>query len=562
MTGRSAVERAAEWLAPLGAAGPAGLALGLAVGTLISEDLSCVAAGLLVAHGRLSFALATLACLVGIFAGDLLLVLAGRWLGRPALARPPLAWFVSPATVERSTRWFARRGPAVVMFSRFVPGSRLPLFLAAGILHADFLHIALALLLAGGVWTPMLVGLSAVTGGAVLAHIESFEHWALPVAMAAGLAVLVVARVLVPALTWRGRRLLLSRWRRLTRWEFWPLAVFQTPVVLHWLWLALRYRSLTLFTAANPGIPCGGFVLESKSGILGALGAPGAVPDWRLLDLPTDPAARIAAARRAAAELGGSWPLVGKPDVGERGEGVTVLRDPDALDAWARSAPAAAILQRYAPGEEFGVFYVRRPSEPAGRIFSITAKRFPFVTGDGHRTLEQLILADERAVCQAPLHLERHADALDRVPAAGERVELVEVGNHCRGTTFLDGRDLETPALAARIDELARSFPGFWFGRFDLRAPSVEAFRAGRDLAVLEINGVTSEATHVYAPGASLWAAWRTLAEQWRLAYEIGAENFARGARPARLPELLDLLARRRHHGSARIRAPKETDSR
>jgi len=562
MTAESALARLGASLAPLGAAGPGGLAAGLAVATLVSEDLTCVAAGLLVAHGRLSFAVASLACLAGIFAGDLLLVLAGRWLGRPALARAPLSWFVAPATVERSARWFARRGATVVVFSRFVPGSRLPLFLAAGILHAPFARIALALLLAGGVWTPLLVWLSAATGGAVLTHLEQLEQWALPVALGAGLGVLVVARLLVPTLTWRGRRLLVSRWRRLTRWEFWPLAVFQAPVVLNWLRLALRYRSLTLFTAANPGIPCGGFVLESKSEILAGLRAPDAVPAWRRLDLPDDAAGRIDAARRAAGELGGGWPLVGKPDAGERGEGVTVLRGPAELDAWARTASPQAILQRFAPGEEFGVFYVRRPSEPAGRIFSITSKSFPFVTGDGQSTLEELILADARAVCQAQVHLDRHADQLDRVPAAGERVELVDVGNHCRGTTFHDGRALATPALAARIDELARGLAGFYFGRFDLRAPSLEAFRAGRDLAVLEVNGVTSEATHVYAPGASLWAAWRTLCEQWRLAYEIGAENVARGARPVPLRALIERLAQRHHRRSARILAPNETDSR
>jgi hypothetical protein len=211
--------------------------------------------------------------------------------------------------------------------------------------------------------------------------------------------------------------------------------------------------------------------------------------------------------------------VVGKPDVGERGEGVTILRDAAALDAWAAIAPREALLQRYVGGVEHGVFYYRRPGEPSGRIFSITAKELPEVTGDGARTLEQLILADDRAVCAAPLYLDRNAHRLDAVPAAGERVRLVEIGNHCRGAVFRDGRRLETPALAARIDAIARSLPGFYFGRFDVRSPSLEAFQAGRDLSVLEINGVTSEATHIYEPGARLVAAYRTLFEQWRLCF-------------------------------------------
>lgn len=556
----AALGRAAAALAPAGAS-PAALAVALAAATLVSEDLTCVAAGLLVASGRLSFAVATVACLVGIFVGDLLLVAAGRWLGRPALSRPPLAWVVSAPAVERAARWFARSGPAVVALSRFVPGSRLPLFVAAGVLRAPIGRIALALAIAGGIWTPLLVGLSAATGGAILGQLEQLERWALPVAGAAALAVLAVLRILIPALTWRGRRLLLSRWRRWTRWEFWPLWLLQAPILLYVLLLGLRHRALGLFSAANPGMPAGGFVLESKSAILGAIGEPGVVPAFEHLDLSGAVPERLERVAAAHRRLGGDFPVVGKPDVGERGEGVRILRDVEALATWARDeAPADAILQRYAPGEEFGVFWLRHPSAPRGRIFSITAKHFTAVEGDGRRTLEELILADDRAVCQAPLYLERFAGSLDRVPAAGERVPLVEIGNHCRGTLFLDGRSLVTPELEARIDALAATVPGFCFGRFDLRAPTIEDFRAGRHLAVLELNGVTAEATHIYQPGASLGAAWRTLAEQWRLAFEIGAENVRRGERACTARELGALLAERsrRRRGAASARFARE----
>lgn len=561
MTHSAALGRFAAVLTPVGGS-PAALAATLAVATLVSEDLTCVAAGLLVASGRLSFPIATVACLIGIFVGDLLLVAAGRWLGRPALRRAPLAWMVSESAVERAASWFARGGPAVVAVSRFVPGSRLPLYVAAGVLHAPIGRVALVLAIAGGIWTPLLVGLSAATGGAILGQLEALERWALPVAAAAAFAVLFVLRVAIPALTWRGRRLLLSRWRRLSRWEFWPLWLFQAPILLHALALGLRHRALGLFSAANPGMPAGGFVLESKSAILGAIGEPGLVPAFEHLDLSGSTDARLDLVRAAHERLGGEFPVVGKPDVGERGEGVRILRDAAALDSWARDeAPADAILQRYAPGEEFGVFWVHHPAEPQGRIFSITTKSFTAVVGDGRSTLEELILGDDRAVCQAPLYLERFAGGLERVPAAGERVPLVEVGNHCRGTLFLDGRHLATPELEARIGEIAAAIPGFWFGRFDLRAPSVERFRAGRDLAVLELNGVTAEATHIYQPGASLFAAWRTLAEQWRLAFAIGAENVRRGARAASARELAALLAERSRRRRAAAVARRHRDT-
>jgi len=539
-----------------GASGPLATGVALALATFVSEDLTCIAAGLLVAHGKTSLAVAVTACFVGIWVGDLLLVVAGRWLGRPALRRRPLRWFVTPEGVERAERWFRGRGVAAVFLSRFVPGSRLALYVAAGVLRAPIGPLSIAMAVAGGIWTPALVGLSAATGGAIRRQLEAFSDRALPVVLLAALVVLLVVKVLVPALTWKGRRLLLGRWRRIRHWEFWPLWVFQTPVLLHWLWLALRHRSWTLFTAANPGIPAGGFVLESKSRILGAIEDPDAVPPFRTLILPDAATERIDAVLSAHREAGFGFPVVGKPDVGERGEGVTILRDEADLRAWAEVAPRESILQAYVGGEEFGVFYVRHPDQAEGRIFSITEKRLPEVVGDGESPLERLILADERAVCVAPLYLERNAARLADVPAAGERVRLVEIGNHCRGAVFLDGRPLETPALARRVDALARSFPGFYFGRFDVRTPSVETFRRGEALSILEVNGVTSEATHVYAPGASLLAAYRTLFEQWRLAYAIGRANAARGARVASLRELVALLFERRRHARAASAPP------
>jgi hypothetical protein len=166
----------------------------------------------------------------------------------------------------------------------------------------------------------------------------------------------------------------------------------------------------------------------------------------------------------------------------------------------------------------------------------------------------------------APYYLLANLARIDEVPAANEQVQLVEIGNHCRGAVFLDGREHLTPELESAIDALARGFEGFFFGRFDLRVPSVEHFRAGVGFKILELNGVTSEATHIYAPGASLFAAYRTLFEQWRLAFEIGAANAALGARPTGLRELARLLRGRRSrfaniHRRLATQAPVETPS-
>jgi hypothetical protein len=260
------------------------------------------------------------------------------------------------------------------------------------------------------------------------------------------------------------------------------------------------------------------------------------------------PPERIAQALAFQQRLSLGWPLVLKPDVGERGSGVAITRTEGEVRTYLEQARADTIVQAYAPGAEFGVFYVRRPDEPTGRIFSITDKRFPTVVGDGTTTLEELILKHDRAVCMAPFYLGIHAAHLTWVPRAGEPVPLIELGTHCRGAAFYDGAAEKTAELEAAIDRLSQGFPGFWFGRYDIRTPAVEDFRAGRNFKVVELNGATAEATHIYDPQNSLWSAYRTLFLQWRILYEIAALNIARGARPATVSELWHLV---RHHAEA-----------
>jgi hypothetical protein len=89
------------------------------------------------------------------------------------------------------------------------------------------------------------------------------------------------------------------------------------------------------------------------------------------------------------------FPVVLKP-VGERGSGVAIGRGPGEPEEYLRTAESDTIIQQYVPGVECGVFYIRYPGAARGRIFSITEKRFPDVTGDGLATTEQLIKRDPK----------------------------------------------------------------------------------------------------------------------------------------------------------------------
>ena len=179
----------------------------------------------------------------------------------------------------------------------------------------------------------------------------------------------------VTQLLYRTSRRMVGRWKRLSRWEFWPPYFFYPPVAAYIAYLGIKFGNWTLFTAANPAIPASGFVGESKHQILEQLkDAVPSLPHSTLLALGS-PTQRLGEAQDFMRCHGLQLPVVVKPDVGQRGSGVSIVRSLGQLQEYLKRAPYPIILQEYIPGEEYGVFYYRNPGDPRGRIFSVTEKR-------------------------------------------------------------------------------------------------------------------------------------------------------------------------------------------
>src|SRR5262249_39814921 len=152
--------------------------------------------------------------------------------------------------------------------------------------------------------------------------------------------------------------------------------LFYLPVVPWIAWLMVRYRSVTVWTAANPGIPHGGVVGESKFEILSQLPSKWTVPSALVPPAEFDERFRLFGEILQSCEW--AFPVILKPDVGQRGDGVKLAHHLEDVRAYLSAQPNAVVVQKYHAGPfEAGVFYVRIPGEPAGQIFSITDKRFP-----------------------------------------------------------------------------------------------------------------------------------------------------------------------------------------
>ena len=511
------------------------IVLGLFFGTFISEDLACVTAALLIQRGEIDAIAALGACTAGIFVGDCALWATGR-LGKPAARR----WLSKNLQWERAERvraWIDRDGATAIFISRFVPGLRLPIYFVAGLAGMPLGRFAAWTCAAVLLWTPFVILLASSTP--------------VVVGPVAALGVLQGIRW-IPSFQWKRT---FARFARFKRWEFWPMWLFYAPVAVWVTLLAIRYRGISVITASNPGISDGGVVGESKFDILVRLPADCTIPSV-VIESEKGATAFQRVQSVVDAMQRGRWtfPLILKPNVGQRGIGVRRVHDLEAVRDYFDREHDAVLAQPYHDGPfEAGVFYYRMPWWPHGRILSITDKHFPAVVGDGRSTLEELIWQHPRYRLQADVFLERHARSLHRVIESGERYQLAIAGNHAQGTVFRDGSRLLTPELERRIDEIGRAFPGFFVGRFDIRYRDEGAFVAGRDLAIVELNGATAESTDIYDPDNSLLSAYRQLFRQWAIVFAIGAANRASGTRVTSMPRLVALV---RAYLAARVAHP------
>lgn len=280
-------------------------------------------------------------------------------------------------------------------------------------------------------------------------------------------------------------------------------------------------------------------VLEEKGGILDSFqGEDGEVKIASYLRIP---AFCEDGFRRLKGRFEG-YPLVLKPEFGQRGQGVEVIQDDESARRWLASCEDDVVAQEYVGGLEYGVHWLRYPSESGGRILSICQKHSQAVRGDGVKTLRQLILEDDRAVLMASYYFNKYAICLDEVIERDEEFVIAPIGTHARGAVFTDARELVTESLVKVFDELGERFPGFHFGRYDIKVPSEEAFREGRDIYVLELNGVMGEPAHIYQPGYPWWRGMMDLFSHFRRAAEIGREHRKRGLEPPKMGQLISLI--------------------
>lgn len=328
---------------------------------------------------------------------------------------------------------------------------------------------------------------------------------------------------------------------KLFYYEYWPFWLFFLPLVPYWMYLAARHRSLTFFTLANPAIPHGGVFGESKSDILKKINS-----EYLPRSIYCESGVAFTDVLIQLSNQSMEFPLVAKPDVGERGTQVEKLADERDLEDYLLSAEAEFIIQEFIDYPiELGVLYFRTPLSGESGITSIVKKEFLTVVGDGESTILQLIEKSERAKLQLPLLKDKWGGKLNTVLELDKAFLLQPIGNHCLGTKFLSANDIIDDKLVKVFDQISNGIDGFHYGRFDLKVKSFDALEKGEGILIMELNGVTSEPGHIYDPKLNIFKAYRDTIVSLNKLSKVCFENKSLGFKETSSKDFVKLI---RHH--------------
>lgn len=311
---------------------------------------------------------------------------------------------------------------------------------------------------------------------------------------------------------------------KLIQWEHWPSFVYYAPLFPIYLFRSIKAGHPFFFTATNPAILFSGSGTESKMKTI------------ELLPEKIRPKSILISGKNNLQEVldhlkdgGFEFPLIAKPDIGFRGYLVKKISSAEALNNYLSHVDEDIILQEFIPYEnELGIFYHRMPGQQQGKITSVTIKKFNRVTGDGQSTLSELIEADERAFLYARLFKIIHKEQLNHILKKGEQLTLSVIGNHSKGTEFLNGNHLIEEKLLESIDPFCKKLDGWHYGRLDIKYENYDKLLEGKAFKVLEVNGIISEPTHIYDAthkDASFLNALRSINDHWTIMSAIALKN-------------------------------------
>ncbi len=283
----------------------------------------------------------------------------------------------------------------------------------------------------------------------------------------------------------------MCRFYKLLNYEFWPWYFWHILLFPIHIYNVIKCRSLVYFTYLNPSFgKTGGFFGDSKSQILENVPQSIRLKEFVLKDGDLVEA--------QLEKFGMQFPLVFKPEMGERGMGVAVINSTEeAMKYLNKHSKYEIIIQEFCDFElEYGVFVYKHPDK-GWHISGLTGK-VPFaIIGDGVSNLETLVNSNCRYAMQLKRLKSEGKFDFNTILEKNETVILEKVLNHRLGTIFINESKQIDKGMVQVFTEICNQIKGFNYGRFDLKTNSLADLKKG-NFKVIELNGAAAEPTIIY----------------------------------------------------------------
>lgn len=491
----------------------------------------------MVAQSNTEFLLIYLPISLGIFIGDLALYFLGKISRKGISILKRYENEIRKLEKIEILNSLKRNYVKTIFLSRFLPGTRLPIYLLCGFLEMSFLVFIVTTFVAVSMWTGMIIYISSIFQKQILNYFQG--NYILIVLFTSFVFMFFLLRFIRILFSKKERIEFSTSIQKAIKPEFWPSFIFYLPLLPYIILLSIRYRGVRYITTVNPAIEASGIAGESKAGILDLL-PQSYIAKYIFIESSKIYTKQMIIKQIKSKQL--SFPLILKPDKGERGFAVQKVHSVAEIIEKINKIRINWILQEFIPGSEIGLFYIKYPNENNGKIFSITIKTFPEIMGDGKSNLKTLICNHNRYKYQKETHLKNNISKLYSVPKAGDVVKIGEIGNHVLGCMFEDGKEIITPKLSEKINKIMAKTKGVYFGRFDIRYSNLSNLKKGKNFKIIELNGATSESTNLYDPRFKIWEMYSILFHQWTELYKIGYTNFKSGAKLYPYKKLIQLI--------------------
>jgi hypothetical protein len=292
------------------------------------------------------------------------------------------------------------------------------------------------------------------------------------------------------------------------------------------LYNAARCKSITYFTALNPSFgKSGGFFGDYKSEIHKYIPT-----SYGLIESIVDNVDDI----KKAMELHHlKYPIVLKPDAGERGEGVKIINSiEDAISYMNMDRKYPTVLQEFADfSNEFGIFIYNEPNK-GWHVSGVNTKKAFEVEGDGVSNLLELVSAK----CRYRQQLERLEKSKcfnpELILKKGEIKRVDNIQNHRYGAEFINCSDLINDRFSSVIIGICAQIPGFNYGRFDIKANNFNDIE-NHKFKVIELNGAAAEPTIIFdQKNTGLWKSLKIIFQHTGVQGRIARNNINEGHVP------------------------------